>query len=425
MKIKNLKLNNFAKFTEFECEFNGNITHLVGVNGAGKTTIGLTAIWAALKGIAEKSKDGQLIGERFRFIGPAKATADVEITLLDEKKNVEVKVKNHISKANNQITFEGPEGYPLSNDWLNNLLSVAFLSAKNFTQLPGKEQSLLLGINTEKYDLEIKELKEDFTLLNKEYRNLGDMEPVEKVDPVNIVDLYTQKEKIVEYNNAQKAKGEKIDKANEKLEELRDEKEELEEKLRLINGRIKDGEEYLRALPEMEKPKPTDEIQKKINNATETNEEAEKYKSYQEHIEKKKESKSRLDQNKSKQEQKEQERLNYIKSFDFGFDGLSVDDKGGLLLHGKPIKEPYFSKGELEIIVAKLYTAQEPELKVRFIDDFELLDEDNQEKIVKDLTKAGFQIITAEVGKESVKQNSILLRECKKVNNYSEQKTLL
>jgi predicted ATP-binding protein involved in virulence len=105
MKIKKLKLKNFAKFTDFEIEFNENITRLVGFNGSGKTTIGLTAIWAGLKGIAEKSKDS-LFGERFRFIGPGKASSDIEIILKDEIKNVEIKVKNHITNQTNCYYFK-------------------------------------------------------------------------------------------------------------------------------------------------------------------------------------------------------------------------------------------------------------------------------------------------------------------------------
>ena len=88
MKIKKLKLDNFAEFTNFEVEFDGKITNLIGINGSGKTTIGLTAIWACLKGISEKSGKGQLIGERYRFIGSSKDTANIELTLLDEEKNV-------------------------------------------------------------------------------------------------------------------------------------------------------------------------------------------------------------------------------------------------------------------------------------------------------------------------------------------------
>jgi hypothetical protein len=54
-----------------------------------------------------------------------------------------------------------------------------------------------------------------------------------------------------------------------------------------------------------------------------------------------------------------------------------------------------------------------PELKVRFIDNFELLDDVNQVKLITHLTKKGFQIITATVGDKIKRDNSVLLRECK------------
>jgi len=414
MKIKKLKLENFAKFTKFEIEFDNKITHLVGINGAGKTTVGLTAIWACLKGIAEKSKGDQLIGERFRFIGNNKATADIELTLIDEQKNdAEIKVKNHITKQSNQITFEAPKNYLINENWLNNLLSVAFLSAKNFTQLNSKEQALLLGIDTSKFDSEIANLKSEYTSINRQLRSYGELIEIPKTEHIDISN-------IIKFNDVQKEKYTKIEKAKDRLTEIERETnlkvveikklesqlEQCKNELKELDSKKEKGIVYIDELP---KPKPL----KDITETTEQNRKADEYKAY---IEKKKEKDQvqiELDENKSKQSKKEKERVNYIKSFNFGFDGLSVDENGGLLLNERPIKDAYFSKGELELIVANLYKSLNPDLKIRFIDDFELLDEDNQEKILKSLFDAGFQVITARVGKESKDSNSILLRECK------------
>ena len=93
-------------------------------------------------------------------------------------------------------------------------------------------------------------------------------------------------------------------------------------------------------------------------------------------------------------------------------------------LYGKLFKEPYFSKGELELIVAKLHASVNPELKIRFIDDFELLDEGNQKKIVEYLLKENFQIITAEVGEKKGK-DIILLTECSITKNKSGKEQIL
>ena len=128
-----------------------------------------------------------------------------------------------------------------------------------------------------------------------------------------------------------------------------------------------------------------------------------------------------LKENKQDQEKIKESRIEYIKSFDFGYADLTVDNNGMLLLKGRPIKEPYFSKGELELIVARLYVSLDPKLKVRFIDDFELLDEDNQKTLLDSLLEQGFQVITSEVGKTATSKNTILLRECKKVKSYEEK----
>ena len=53
MKIKSIKLENFAKYSHIEVSFDKNITYLIGNNEAGKTTLGLNAIWFLFQGIWE------------------------------------------------------------------------------------------------------------------------------------------------------------------------------------------------------------------------------------------------------------------------------------------------------------------------------------------------------------------------------------
>lgn len=431
MKIKSLKLKNFAKFTDFECEFNSNITHLVGVNGSGKTTIGITAIWACLKGISEKNKDGQMLGERFRFIGSEGTSAKIELTLIDEKKNVEIKVKNNITKTGNNISFEAPPGYPISQNWLNELLSVVFLSAKNFSQLNGKEQAIALGINTNEFDTEIKELKEEFTIINREIKNFGEVEEKEKAEKVSVSELIAEIKLLQEYNLEQDKKQEEINvilKENESIikraNEIKLEIEKLNKEMNELKEKHSSNKTIIDNMPKPEKRKEQEilDVEDKISLAEETNKKAIAYENYLEKFNAKEAKNKELISNKEKQTAKQNEKLEFIKKFDFGIKGLGVNDEGELELNERPIRDPYYSKGELEVIVARLYAKQNPELKVRFIDDFELLDEDNQEKLITNLLKEGFQIITAEVGKVSKDDNTLLLRECKIVDEYEKPK---
>lgn len=422
MKITNLKMNNFAKFTDFEIEFDGKITHLVGINGSGKTTVGLTAIWACLKGIAEKGGKGQLIGEKYRFIGDNKKTADIELTLFDEAFNAEIKIRNHISKDACKITFNAPTGYKIDGDWVNNLFSVAFLSAKNFISYSSKDQALLLGIDTSAFDEHLEDLKKDYTFINRKLRGFGEITAVAKAEKVSIGALLAEKEKIDNFNNEQVEIKRLYDDELEAIEQHYEKTETLRELIQECTDEIKEREKLTASLQNtsfarvIQDQKDTTEILDKINNAEEINQQASEYQAY---IAKKTEYdviKEELNSNDRNKEKVKKERLDYIKAFNFGFKELSVNEKGELLLLGKPIKEPYFSRGELEIIVTRLYMVKNPELKLRFIDDFELLDEANQKKIIEKLLEKGFQIITAQVGDDiTTKENAVLLRECKKV----------
>lgn len=410
MKVKKLHLQNFAKFSDIEVVFNDKVTHLVGMNGAGKTTIGLTALQAAIKGIAEKNKDGQLIGERFRFIGPAKKSADVIVTIVDEANGSEIVVKNRITKESNTITFEAPDGYSVSADWLNNLLNVALLSAKNFTQLTSKEQAITLGINVDSIDKEIKDAKGEITIINRDINSMGTLVPVEEVNIVSVSALLAEKKIVDDANREIETKNAEYNRIKSGVEVFKAERDALLAKLTEIEGKISAGEKWLTSKSELP-TQSTEEIEKMIESAEKINETASAYKSYKINLEKQSELKETLTLAKQKVDVLQQKRNDIIQGFNFSFDGLMVDEDGGLLLNNRPLKEPYFSKGELEVIVAKLYASLNPTLKVRFIDDFDLIDEDNQAKLVKDLLEADFQIITAEVGKAKEGDNVLILRE--------------
>lgn len=453
MKIKKIVLNNFAKFTNFALEFDNKVTRLVGLNGSGKTTIGYTAIWAGLKGITEKAGSGGVVGERFRFIGNAGKTSDIEIQLLDEKTGETITCKNHITKDSNKITFTSSTGRQLTNEWINGLFNFVFMSAKNFCQLSGKEQALKLGIDVSKIDAEIKNLKSEFTLINRELKGFGVLIEPEKIESIDVSVLNQKKDVIRKNLNDIYLKNVKHNKllrdkynsdiANERSEFGKFNTEQSD--LAVIRSQIhnyisclvklgytgKELDLWFKSLPIPQPQKinslieepiyitelPDDSelasIDNEIAQASITNQKAALYTEYLKDKAKRDAKEKELTDNKAAQDAKEKKKVDYIKSFKFGFEGISVDEDGDLLLTGRPIREPYFSKGELEVIVAKIASSIKSEWKTRFIDDFDLLDEVKQEKLLKELIDAGYQVITAEVGTAATKDGSIVLRECK------------
>jgi len=420
IKIKGLKVKNFCTILDLEISFDGNVTKLVGMNGSGKTTI-LNSIWVCFRGIAQKNVDGNLIGERFRFIGSEGRSADIELTLMDTSVNKEIIITRHILKDSTSLRFKAPKDYPISEQWLKELLNVGLLSANHFISLSPKQQALELGIDTEKFDSQVLELKEKATGIRAALREIGEPMKLEKVEPVSIIELVAKKDEIDEFNGDQSRRKLEIEKHGEKVDNLIEEKTKLESQIKVLNERIQKGREYVKGLPKPENRKDFKTIVEKIQNAGTTNKKANEYETSQLKLKRKLSVEGELKDNRDKQKEIQDKRLKYIKSFDFGLGDLSVNENGGLEYKGKLIKEHQFSKGELELIVAMFAASLNPELKVRIVDDLEHLDKPNQEKLIKNLIDRGFQVIASEVKEVKSKENEILLRECKIVPDEKEE----
>lgn len=465
MKIKEIKLSNFAKYNEVNVSFDENVTYLIGSNGAGKSTIGITAIWFMFCGIAEKSSGGTtpLIGERFRFIGPNGKTANGEMVLHDEKTGIDIKVIRKLTKTGTDLSFEAPEGVELDQSWLTDLFNIFLIAPKKFCELSSKEQAKALGIDTKQFDQRIAELKKEYTEANAVYRSYGELPEVEKVERVDVTALQAQKKEVADklnalylenkkandvlrqawekicketeyecsvFNNAQIALENKIEQATalySKLDGLGYAGSEVSEWIRSLGSpeeskRFEDHypeqPEYIQELPDRAE---LDAIDAQIVAAGETNNKALIYEQYLEKKTKKGIYETYLKTNKEKQAATEAERLEYIKAFKFPFSNLTVGEDGELLLNGKPIKAEYFSTGELLKIIPVLISTTQPELKYVFLQDFNLMDDEKQKEIEEFLTGKGFQLVVEVVGKSKIAdKNCILLRDNIVVDNYEE-----
>ncbi len=413
MKIKQLRLKNFGQFEDFELQFNDGVTNLVGINGSGKTTVGLTAIWAGFKGIAERSTTGHLIGERYRFICEGKRSLDIEIMLHDESNGRDIKLTRHITKSTNTIKIELSNGEPMSREYVENLLNVSFLSASHFAALTGQQQAEAMGINTGMFDARLSEVRDRAKEVRASIKAIGTLKPVSKAEPIDIESLQNHRAEAVKFNQDQSDRVECIKAWNGCI---RDHEAIIQKAQDQIAALIAD----IKGLPKEEELEDIEAIDEEIKNIVETNTQAAKYNVYLIDKENLAELDTELGKNKESQSQIQTDRNEYLKSKSFGIPGLQIDDDGNLTKDGKLIRCPYFSKGELEMLVARISSNLNPELKVRFIDDFELLDDVNQEKIIKNLTKRGFQIITAQVGSKPKGDNSVLLKACKVADDTRE-----
>lgn len=489
MKIKQVSFYNFAKYDSVSVSFDEDVTYLIGKNGAGKSTLGVTGIHFLFQGIAEKASGGNnpLIGERFRFIGPKAATARGEMILYDEKTMAEIKVTRKLTKTGTEVSFEGPEGLELGQQWLTNLFNVFLIAPKMFCELSPKDQAKALGIDTKKFDDEISALKRKYTEINAVYNSYGELPEVEKVEKVDVVKLQAEKEEVrkgmaIVYRENQAinkatregweakkvAIDEEVKKFNDAIEKsarariaLKQDHDLIVEVCKRLGDMSKlvdyipltafiaqlepldkpkvaadlypaapinladCGEDYVPAegalvyIKEMPDEKALRDIDTRILEAGKINEKALLHEQYLEKKAVKDKKKIELTDNKASQAAKEEERVKYVKGFKFPFSNLTVGDDGELLLAGKPIKEPYFSTGEILKVVPILLSTSNPDLKYVFLQDFNLMDEEKQAEISEYLTGKGFQLVVELVGKKKINdKNCILLRDNVVVEDY-------
>lgn len=421
MKIKSIKLENFAKYSHIEVSFDKNITYLIGNNGAGKTTLGLNAIWFMLQGIAEKSSKGNnpLIAERFRFIGENGASAKGEMVLFDEVRKVKIKVMRKLTKDGTSVTFEAPEDMTLSQEWLNDLFNVFLISPRSFLALDSKKQAEVLGIDTSKFDSELENLKSEHTYINRELKNIGEVKEIEPVEKIDITSLIECKNDIINFNTKQIELQQNITKNKEKLilceqeyEKLLKQKTLLELEINNVKNKRDAGIKYISNLPKPEKLVNSEDIDKKIKDATSNNDKRIVYENYLQQKQKHDLKLSELNNNKERQSEAIKARIDYIRSKKLPFDNLEINEKGELLLSGKPIKEQYFATGELLKIVPVLISSLNPELKYVFIQQFNLLDEKQQKIVEEYLVNKGFQLVAEIVGEKEIEnKHCIVLKD--------------
>lgn len=438
MKVEFLSFENFANYAKVEVNFDDNITYLIGKNGAGKSTIGLNGLWFMFQGIAEKSSGGNnpLIGERFRFIGPNGASAKGKMILHDEKTGNRIIVSRKMTKSGTELTFDGPEGMDLTQNWLNELFNIFLIAPKRFMGLSPKQQAEALGIDTTEFDEKMISIKGEYSSINAVVKGFGNIVEVEKVDPVDFTALSKEKDEIINFNSLQDERQRDIDQTNYFIENVQLSEKSCNDEIDKLKKQIADlelkREGYLLKLktalnerdnlPQPEQHKSVDDIQTQIDNATTTNTKAQNYKTFLERRTAKEAREKELNENKKKQNKLEADRIDYIKTFKFPFSNITVNDDGEILLGGKPINDTYFSTGEYLKIVPILIATTQPEMKYVFLQDYNLLDDDKKTDVIDYLIGKGFQLVIEMVGTEKIiDKNCILLKDNVIVDNYDEQ----
>ena len=466
MKIKQIMLKNFANVNQIEINLSDSVTYLIGENGAGKTTVGLNAIWFILEGLSLKGKK-VLHGDRFRFIGKQGKSAIGKLVLHDETENIDITIQRKLTKNKTELKITASDKRQLPPDFIDDIFNIFSINPMGFAKLDPREQAKALGVDTSENDRLKKIAYDERTELGRDVKRLkGAMEEFREVKAVEKVDIQkllkkkdliekansklTEKAveqrneevlKIVEFNKQQNEKQivitsitKDIEIKEQNIKTLRENIERLKLQLASDIGFHKKLIEKRDQLPVPDEQKTTDiplvkpdledtsALNTQIENAEATNQQAALYQQSIDASDKYKAAKENYDNKTAELQTIEDNRIEYLKSCNLPFANITIDDTGGVLINDRPFSETYFSKGEILRMGIKLAAAANPKLKYVFVPDSQSIDEKNREKLFDELIEAGFQVVAEYVDTEKQKDHgSILLKESKIVESYEEK----
>ncbi len=409
MTIESAHYENFAGLQRFSVNFSPRITYLVGPNGSSKTTSGKTGIFFGLEGIAEK---GTTYKGRGSFVGQWGDEAKTIIKLRDDKGTYTVTRAMNDQKQT-QFSVVADDGRALDQKWLDGLFKSLMIAPMDFAAMKPKGQAMELGIDTSEFDEKISAKKQDFTFINRQLSDFGEITVPPFCERVDVSELNRQKNEAIEFNREQERKAQELAQKKVQIDNLDAQIAELQQNLQIaMVARDNRAEEYSL----LERPLPlrdTTAFDKVMEELDKQNQEAVLYEQAVEKSRQKEAKKQELEANKLEQKRLREEKTAYLQSLDLPYDTMTIDDDGGLLMDGNPLCEPYKSSGELWAIIPRIIAKLNPEFKYVFIQGWNMMDKKKQKNLVDDLLKLGFQLCI-EVVDETETGGVIVLTELNK-----------
>lgn len=422
MKLLKAKVKNFKEIGEKEVEVNGRSFYVLGRNGGGKSSF-LQAIASPANAKVrplEPVKTGEKRAEVELYIGDGKENYTVDMTWEPNKSKGKAKVKDKngktvkggkaaVDKIFGDISFDIME-----------FVSMAKTSSGGVSQAGVKKQVETMRAivpdevnqKLDGVDEAIKQKKEDKSYKKKRAEELkaqlGEKEfTQEEIDKYSEpIDTSEIDKEIEDVNNrviAHREKKQRREKIQTDIQSNNSEIESLKEKIKTLEGQNKELEEEKKELSEYleksEEPS-TERLYQKKREAEKHNEEYRRVSSY---MEKYKEYRTLIDEHESLSEEIKNEEAS--KKQLFAEAKLPVEnmtfDESGIYVDGLPLRDDQIERSRLIDIGCDMAMALNPDLKVIFIYDGSLLDEETCEKILQKIESNGYQCIMEMVSDDS------------------------
>lgn len=415
-KVKNVSIRNLRNVKALDVEFTDSLVKISWNNGAGKSTL-VDAIFLAIVGKTYIGK-GRSIES---LINQWESKAEIEVTLQDSGKKLKISrtIRESWSVA---LDIWSSEWEKLTQTDLDKLLSDFTIDPLAFTRMSKKDQYEVIkqvtGVDTKDVDAKIKEKYELRTLANRSYKEaktvldeMGTVEYIEVIDTQEIIKQIDEANtKNLEAERAQdliKQLEDQVWKNNQQMWEidwqikaLQDKRAQIELQTTEIQARLENGKAKKWEIID------TQSLKDKLANAQEHNQKAARFEKYCELKESVKwlESKAMWLDNDVKTLTEEKEIM--IKDAKLPIDGMIFSEDDWIVVNGIPFDQ--YSSAQQMIMACRIATAMTPDLKVIYIKDGSLLDNNRLQELEEFAAVNEYQIFCERVGEEV---DTIILRD--------------
>ena len=387
MKIIELKVSNFLRIEAAEIRPDGNLVVIAGPNEAGKSSVGVKAIWAALGGkdaTPEKPiRDGAKRGSITLTIGRGDDAPRLVVERVFTAGGTRIAV-SELRPDGASATFRSPQ------KMLDALIESLAFDPHRFSQLtPGGQAELLsqiTGLDVSDLDAEYERMYAERRDANRDIKMMGECPGPngERPEPVDVDTLLHEMTEAREALNRNLDSVRRLESAKASLDEVRRKATDIEHEIQRLTVELKRVRET--AIPEAVKRaeqlaervesegKPEariTELEQQLRDAQARNESVRAYDAVAARFAERKQRHAVADGLSQRLDAIKAKRAERIAAVDMPLDGLAIED-GVVTLDGQPLSQASTAR-QIEV-GARIAAAQNPRLRVMRIEQGSMLD---------------------------------------------------
>ena len=361
-----------AAFMEFKDK---GLTEIVGKNDMGKTSV-IDAIEILVKGFRKAEKGMTTTGlDKTRIIGTIG----------------EWTIKRVITEKTNRVEVINEQGLSPKKpqDFLDTLINELTFDPQPFLDKSANDKLKfimdLLKIDFTEDNEKIEKKEEDRLQVGRDLKNKGEFSEPEKVDPVDTAELTKQIDEIREYNDKEKNKLTPINYLQEKFSSFSSAYDavsaegnpEYENYAKLMKPIVDLFDKTIEKMPRPEY-KSTEDLDKQLTNASETNRKATNYTNYQNWKKEKEDLETKKKKLKTEIDKLRNDKLLKLEKIKMPVEGLKITEEG---LFYNDIYCENWAKSLGWKIALSLCETMQPDLRAIFLDNGESMDKDTRKEL--------------------------------------------